>query len=441
MSSSPTDFVFFWFRRDLRLFDNTGLAMALKSGYKVKPVFIFDTDILKKLENPHDRRVSFIYKKLEEIKVQLQDKGSDLWIYYGKPEVVWQDILKENPGARDIYTNRDYEPYAKERDQKIRDLCNKYHIGFHTFKDQVIFEQNEVVKDDGLPYTVYTPYSKKWKSLFNMEMTISSGSELCTEMLFSGNAPDAPTLSEMGFEKVEFVTPEEHVSESLMKKYSVTRDIPSIIGTSRLGLHLRFGTISIRQLVKQGIETSEKYLNELIWREFYQQILWHFPHVQHKAFKPAYDRIEWRNDPVEFEKWCNGETGYPLVDAGMRELAATGYMHNRVRMVVASFLTKHLLIDWRWGEGWFARHLLDFDLASNNGGWQWAAGSGVDAAPYFRVFNPTLQTLKFDPQFIYIRKWVPEFDTFKYPKPMVDHDFARKRCLEAYQKAVGKLSA
>lgn len=416
--------------------DNHGLFKALESGLPVKPIFIFDREILDKLDNPEDRRVLFIHKTLSEMKMKLQSLDSDLWVYYGKPAVIWNELLKSG-SVQNVYSNKDYEPYGIQRDKTIADLCNHHGSNFLQFKDQVIFECSEVVKDDGTPYTVYTPYSKRWKLNFRAEMLNPYASDALLQHLVKDKAENLPSLEEMGFVATVIDFPEMIPDENIIKHYADKRDIPSVRGTSRLSVHLRFGTLSIRKLAKTAMTLSEKYLNELIWREFYMQILWHFPHVVTCAFKPRYDQIEWRNHPEEFEKWCKGQTGYPIVDAGMRELLATGFMHNRVRMIVASFLTKHLLIDWRWGEAWFARHLLDFELASNNGGWQWAAGSGVDAAPYFRVFNPTLQTLKFDPEFRYIQQWVPEWRTLHYARPVVEHEIARKRCLEVYQKAVG----
>jgi len=346
----------------------------------------------------------------------------------------WKKIV-EKYTIDTIYTNHDYEPYARERDKELASFFSEKGIQFNTFKDQVIFEKDDVLKDDGKPYTVFTPYSRKWKNnlkdhhLEPYQTSAHFGSFLkCDALPF-------PTLEEMGFIPSLIPFPDRIPQESILQHYSERRDIPSIGGTSRLSVHLRFGTISIRALAKQAITQSEHYLNELIWREFYQMILWHFPHVVGNSFKPVYDRIVWRDDMEQFEKWCAGKTGYPIVDAGMRELATTGFMHNRVRMITASFLTKHLLIDWRLGEAWFARKLIDFELASNNGGWQWAAGSGCDAAPYFRVFNPSLQTDKFDPKAIYIHKWVPEFsDPFTYPKPIVEHSFARNRAIETYKK-------
>jgi len=440
MTSFKQPLNIFWFRRDLRLDDNNGLFQALKAGLPVKPIFIFDREILDKLDNPNDRRVLFIHKTLSEIKLKLQSMGSDLWVFYGNPNKIWVDLLK-NGDINTVYTNKDYEPYAIARDKNISDLCATHGINFLQFKDQVVFECAEVVKDDGLPYTVYTPYSRRWKAQFRPEMLNAFASESLPQNFLQAKHCPIPSLSEMGFEDTRADFPESIPDEEIIKAYAEQRDIPSLRGTTRMSVHLRFGTISIRKLTQTAMKLSEKYLNELIWREFYMQILWHFPRVVNESFKPKYDRIEWRNNEDDFKKWCQGQTGYPIVDAGMRELLATGFMHNRVRMIVASFLTKHLLIDWRWGEAWFARHLLDFELASNNGGWQWAAGSGVDAAPYFRVFNPHLQTLKFDPECKYIKKWVPEWNSLHYARPVIEHELARKRCLAVYQKAVGPESA
>ena len=430
----------FWLRRDLRLDDNHGLFQALQSGLPVKPIFIFDREILDTLDNPEDRRVLFIHRTLSDIKQKLQTHGSDLWVFYGSPERIWNELLSTG-NVGNIYSNKDYEPYAIQRDDRIKGLCATHGVGFHQFKDQVIFECAEVVKDDGLPYTVYTPYSKRWKAQFRPEMLNPYSSESLSKHFLQEKSDPIPTLADMGFTDTRFDFPENVPDEGIITAYADRRDIPSVRGTTRLSVHLRFGTISIRKLAQTAMKLSEKYLNELIWREFYMQILWHFPRVVNESFKPKYDRIEWRNNPEDFDKWCKGQTGYPIVDAGMRELLATGFMHNRVRMIVASFLTKHLLIDWRWGEAWFARHLLDFELASNNGGWQWAAGSGVDAAPYFRVFNPHLQTVKFDPESKYIKQWVSEWNSLQYARPVIEHEVARKRCLAVYQKAVGPESA
>lgn len=423
--------VIFWFRRDLRLADNAGLFHALKENSEVLPLFIFDTEILDKLEDKQDRRVEFIHQSLSLIKSELKQYGSDLLVLHGNPIDIYKKI---NPKA--VYTNQDYEPYARKRDAAVGEILHSKGIDFKTLKDQVIFEKGEIMKDDGTPYTVYTPYSKKWKASLKKEDYASYPTEDCFKHFKQVENLYFPTLQEIGFEATGARFPERKVKLDIIKKYHEQRDIPGIEGTSRLSVHLRFGTVSIRKLVQVAIQHNEKWYNELIWREFYHMILWHFPQVEHKAFKVAYDQIEWLNNEAEFQAWCEGKTGYPIVDAGMRELNATGYMHNRTRMIVASFLTKHLLIDWRWGEAYFAKKLLDFDMAANNGGWQWAAGSGCDAAPYFRVFNPYLQTEKFDPELSYIKKWIPELDTPVYPKPIVDHDFARQRVLQAYKVAL-----
>lgn len=426
----------FWFRRDLRLNDNAGLFHALRQHKQVQPVFIFDPNILRELPS-NDARVEFIHQTLSSIHRQLQSVGSSLKVIHATPEEAFQQLAEEfHPDA--VYCNHDYEPYATQRDAAIRAQLAQKNITLHTFKDQVIFEKEEVLKDDGSPYTVFTPYSKKWKALVQEQHLVSFPSEALLQHLAPSQYP-FPALTDLGFSPSGLSFPQPQTDANLIAHYHETRDYPYLQGTSRLSIHLRFGTISIRTLSRFACEHNEKFLNELIWREFYQYILWHFPNVVHAAFKPAYDHIQWRNQATDFEAWCQGRTGYPLVDAGMRELNATGWMHNRVRMVVASFLTKHLLIDWRWGEAYFAEKLLDFDLASNNGGWQWAAGCGVDAAPYFRVFNPTLQALKFDPQNRYIRQWVPEFETLTYSAPIVDHSMARERCLKVYQAAVKTL--
>lgn len=426
----------FWFRRDLRLTDNHGLFQALRSGQPVVPIFIFDKNILDKLADNHDRRVAFIHAAIEEMQAQLTAMGSSLEVYYGFPDEVFKDLFSKYRVEK-IFANHDYEPYAIERDAEISTMANSDAALFETFKDQVIFEKKEVVKDDGNPYTVFTPYSRKWKAA----METSTFDPFPVERYFSNfyrQDPVAiPSLKQMGFKSDSVAFPSKELDEQLVLQYKERRNFPAESGTSRLGVHLRFGTVSIRDMARRSAQLSETFLNELIWRDFYHMILWNFSQVgRGEAFKPAYDKIEWRKDTGEFEKWCSGQTGYPIVDAGMRELNATGFMHNRVRMIVASFLAKHLLLDWRLGEAYFAEKLLDFDLAANNGGWQWAAGSGCDAAPYFRIFNPYLQTKKFDPGLEYINKWVPELNELHYPKPIVDHDFARKRCLEVYQAAL-----
>jgi deoxyribodipyrimidine photo-lyase len=426
----------FWFRRDLRLEDNAGLYYALRSGSPVLPIFIFDTDILNRLEDKSDKRVDFIHRCITDVKKSLNKNGSDLKVYYGKPEQVWKTILSTY-NVTEVYTNHDYEPEAILRDEIIRALLNDNRIPFHTYKDQCIFEKLEVTKDDGSPYTVFTPYSKKWKAKLNDFYLKAYPSEKYINRFFKTSQQSViPSLKEIGFEKTEADFPSKNVDASVIRKYSEQRDFPAIHGTSRLGIHFRFGTISIREKARKAKSMNETFLNELIWRDFYMMILSHFPHVATGCFRKEYEAIRWNNNEADFVAWCEGKTGYPIVDAGMRELNTTGFMHNRVRMITASFLTKHLLIDWRWGEAYFAQKLLDYDLSANNGGWQWAAGCGTDAAPYFRVFNPALQTEKFDKDLTYIKKWIPEFNTAAYPEPIVDHQWARARCLEVYKKGL-----
>ncbi len=429
----------FWFRRDLRLEDNVGFAAALQSGYLVLPIFIFDKQILDKLPET-DPRVSFIFETLQGMRDTLRDDfHSGIAMYHDTPETVFKALLSEYDIA-EVYTNRDYEPYARERDERIKKLLEKENIPFNTYKDQVIFEKEEIVKNDGNPYVVYTPYKNKWKEHFNADAHLKKHSTLenLGSLIDHQRLPNL-TLSDMGFSKSNIEVPSYTVTRELIANYEDTRNFPAIAhGTSRLGPHLRFGTVSVRQMVKKAIaEENEIFWSELIWREFFMQILWHFPHTKDKAFKPKYDRIEWRNNEEEFKKWCEGNTGYAFVDAGMRELNTTGFMHNRVRMLVASFLCKHLLIDWRWGETYFAEKLLDYDMSANVGNWQWAAGSGVDAAPYFRIFNPITQIDKFDKQKEYINTWIPELQELTYPPMMVDHKMARERCLKVYKEAVG----
>jgi deoxyribodipyrimidine photo-lyase len=425
----------FWHRRDLRIHDNAGLYKALEQSSKVIPVFIFDRTILDLLPK-NDQRVLFIHQELNKMKQAYRSLGSDFVVLYGDPKVDIPNLaFKYNANA--VYTNRDYEPNAIARDQLLFEELKAAQIAFIGAKDQVIFEKNEVTKDDGLPYTIYSPYARKWKAKLSADHFKAFQTEKYTERLHQFETEALITLEKMGFEPHQFQSfPQNTTPSAIIKKYHEQRDLPAVLGTSRLSLHLRFGTISIRALAKEALALNEKYLNELIWRDFYQMILFHFPHTVSNAFKAPYDRIVWENDEMQFNAWCEGKTGYPMVDAGMRELNETGFMHNRVRMVVASFLTKHLLIDWRWGERYFAEKLLDFELASNIGGWQWAAGCGCDAAPYFRVFNPEAQQKKFDPKFEYIQKWIPEFGTPTYPKPIVDHRMARERVLDRFKTAL-----
>ncbi len=433
---APESVAIHWFRRDLRLEDNAALYHALKSNLPVIPIFIFDAEILDKLENKSDRRVEFIHSALEEINDKLKSLGSCLQVFYGKPAEVWQTILKQWP-VKEVYANHDYEPSAIKRDNSIYELLQRNGSLFKTFKDQCIFEKGEVVKDDGKPYTVFTPYSRKWLAKVNVFYVKSYPVEKYFSRFAKLEFKRVIPLKEIGFTAVGQKFPSKEIQKDIVRNYAQTRDIPAVEGTSRLSVHLRFGTVSIRELVRVGQALDATWLKELIWRDFYMMILYHFPQVVKHAFKPDYDRIHWRNNEEEFLAWCDGKTGYPIVDAGMRELNTTGFMHNRVRMIVASFLVKHLLIDWRWGEAYFAEKLLDFDLSANNGGWQWAAGSGCDAAPYFRVFNPTLQAQKFDPELKYIKKWVPELNDINY-QPVVNHEFARKRVLEVYKKALSE---
>ena len=424
----------FWHRRDLRISDNAGLFKALKTGTSVQPVFIFDTTILSHLP-PNDQRVLFIYQTIRKLQEDYSKIGVSLWVFHGDPKVIIPDLVKKHC-IKKVFCNRDYEPGAIARDKFVFEKLKELNCTFSGSKDQVIFEKEEVVKPDGNPYSVYTPYMKRWKETLNDFYLKSYPVEKYLERFSKGESVTIPSLQELGFSEVQTQDfPSVQIPERIIQNYENTRDIPSIDGTSRLSLHLRFGTISIRKLVKAA-STNEKYLNELIWRDFYQMILYWYPRTVHSAFRSEYDRIEWEFDETLFKAWCEGKTGYPLVDAGMRELNETGHMHNRVRMVVASFLCKHLLHDWRLGERYFAEKLLDFELASNVGSWQWAAGCGVDAAPYFRIFNPTSQQEKFDPEFKYIRKWIPEFGTEAYPKQVVEHKWARERVLERYKKAL-----
>ncbi len=426
-----------WLRRDLRLDDNAALYRALAKEKNVLPLFIFDTEILNKLPNKYDRRVDFIHAALENIQNQLHEIGSNLLVKIGSPQEVYKQLIKDYQ-ISSVYTNHDYEPYAIDRDKKIEHFLKSHNISFHTFKDQCIFEKSEVTKDDGLPYTIFTPYSKKWKAKLNEFYLKSYPCKKYYANFLKTTSSKIPSLKDLGFIKTDIDFKPFVLNKKIVESYHNTRDIPSIAGTTRASIHLRFGTISVRKLATYAKQFNEVYLNELIWRDFYMMILHHYPHIIDTSFKKQYDKIPWRNNEIEFKAWCEGKTGYPIVDAGMRELNNTGFMHNRVRMIVASFLTKHLLIDWRWGEAYFAEKLNDFDLSANNGGWQWAASSGCDAAPYFRVFNPSEQTKRFDANHIYIKKWVPEFQDLNYPQPIVDHKFARERVLKVYKEALSE---
>lgn len=427
----------FWFRRDLRLDDNVGFLEALKGDHPVLPIFIFDKEILDDLPED-DARVTFIFETLQKMRDTLQEEhDSSLAIYHGKPEKVWKQLIKDHD-INAVYTNRDYEPYGIKRDEKIEKLLNNEEIEFKTYKDQVIFEKSEVVKKDGDPYVVYTPYKNKWKETFDADehLKIHYTSQYLDNLVENTRLPNL-SLSDMGFKKSSLKVPDYTVTPTLIQNYEDLRDYPAEEATSRLGPHLRHGTVSVRKMMKKATsEKNEVFWSELIWREFFMQILYHYPETVEESFYKKYDRIEWRNNEDEFEKWKKGETGFAMVDAGMRQLNTTGYMHNRVRMIVANFLCKDLLIDWRWGEAYFAEKLLDYEQSSNVGNWQWAAGSGVDAAPYFRIFNPNTQIEKYDEDKEYIKKYVEEYGTDDYPEKMLDHKEARERCLKTYKAAI-----
>ncbi len=422
----------FWFRRDLRLNDNHGLYLAATKD-NILPLFIFDTDILDKLDDKSDARLSFIYQQICTLHQKLNGK---FLIKIGKPLEIFKQLCEEFK-IEEVFTNKDYEPYALQRDLEVKSFLLSKNITFTAVKDQVIFEENEVVKADGKPYTVFTPYKNAWLKKFSSINTLAFESESIVYKTTSKQFP-LIQLSDLGFKTSRITIPSFNITDEIVKNYHETRNIPHLNATTFLGTYLRFGVVSVREMVKIIQYKNETLLSELIWREFFMQILFHFPHVVQQSFKAKYDQIVWKNNEDQFEKWCTGTTGYPIVDAGMRQLNETGYMHNRVRMVTASFLVKHLLIDWRWGEAYFAKKLLDFELSANNGNWQWAAGCGCDAAPYFRVFNPYEQHKKFDPQSKYIQKWVPEFNDFTYPKPIIEHSIARNEAIAHYKKYLGE---
>lgn len=423
----------FWFRRDLRLEDNIGLFHALSSPFPVLPIFIFDPNILNQFEDKNDRRVDYIHQALSCINLELKNFGSRIHVFHANPIEVF-NFLSNQYSVQTVFCNRDYEPQAIKRDTEIYQFLKEQSIRFRAFKDQVIFDKRDILKNDGTPYTVYTPYSKKWKELLKGEDYKSYNLD-CSNY-FRQEFTETLLLSEIGFEKTDTIFETPKLDAAIIDEYDKFRDYPAMQRTTQLGIALRFGTISVRKCVAFALSHNQTWLNELIWREFFMQILYHFPKVVNQSFKSKYDNIKWLNNEQEFKQWCEGKTGYPIVDAGMRQLNETGYMHNRVRMIAASFLCKHLLIDWRWGEAYFAQKLNDYDLSANNGNWQWASGSGCDAAPYFRVFNPTLQTEKFDKNLVYIKKWIPELRTESYPKPIVEHSFARERALKVYSEAV-----
>ncbi len=435
MQGKQPDIAVFWFRRDLRLEDNHGLFQALSNNPRVLPIFIFDRNILDVLRDQQDKRVAFIYRHIQELHQRLAEMGASLWTFYGAPLEAFETLCRDFEITA-VYANHDYEPYARERDGAVREFLHTHSIELHTYKDQCIFEKEEILNNSGRPYTVFTPYKRKWLSSLEDWQLASFATETHYPSLLKTSPFPLVALEEMGFKDPGFEFPSPQPDEAALADYHLTRDLPGLDTTSRLGVHLRFGTLSIRRLCRLARDLNDTWLSELIWREFFMQILFHFPRVVDAPFRPDYDRIQWRNDSNEFERWRQGRTGYPIVDAGMRQLNQTGFMHNRVRMITASFLCKHLLIDWRWGEAYFAAKLLDYDLSANNGNWQWAAGTGCDAAPYFRVFNPWTQAQKFDKDMTYIKQWVPELLQPDYPSPMVDHGFARKRALAAYKAAL-----
>ncbi|PXV68197.1 deoxyribodipyrimidine photo-lyase [Dysgonomonas alginatilytica] len=426
----------FWFRRDFSIDDNAGLFHALKQTQNVMPIFIFDPNILNMFEKPLNRQVQFIYDNILRLNDELQCHKSSILVSYDQPLNFFQNLASRYR-IKAVYTNEDYELAAIKRDQEVEEYLKTKSILFYSFKNQVIFSKDDILKSDGRPYTIFTPYSRKWKETFKSEDSKMYDCKVLYNNLYRFESNEMPTLDDLGFSCTKLEYPQIDISDDLIRDYGKYRDFPALEATSHLGVHLRFGTCSIRKLVERAKSLGEVFLNELIWREFYQSITYHFPHIaKGLSFNKKYDNIIWRDNEDEFAAWCAGKTGYPIVDAGMRQLNATGFMHNRTRMITASFLVKHLLIDWRWGEAYFANKLLDFDFASNNGGWQWCAGSGCDASPYFRVFNPELQTKKFDRNMEYVKRWVPELGTNLYPKPLVDHDYARKRAIEIYKNAL-----
>ena len=425
----------FWFRRDLRLDDNVGLYNALNESNDVIPIFIFDSNIINKLPN-NDPRIKIIHNALVTMNNVLKKYEINIACFKGNPLNVFKDLVKKNIVDKVIF-NHDYEPYARKRDKEIISFLELNNVEFRSYKDHVVFEKSEVVKNDGSPYKVYTPFSRVWIKKYNSQQKINFSSEKLFKNFSSNHSLPFLSFSELGFLNPKIELPNYRYNSSIIKDYEETRNFPALDNTSKLGVYIRFGLLSIRKLVEiANNETNKTFLKELIWREFFMQIMWHFPNTTQESFKPKYDRIEWLNKKDDFDKWCNGTTGYPIVDAGMRELNKTGFMHNRARMIVGSFLCKHLLIDWRWGEAYFAEKLLDYEQSSNVGNWQWVSGCGVDAAPYFRIFNPYEQVKKFDKELLYIKKWVPEFQELNYPSPIVDHKFARERCLKAYKSAL-----
>ncbi len=468
--------ILFWFRRDLRTNDNAGLYHALKAGKRVYCTFIFDREILDHLPSKADRRVEFIWESVRELADTLNRHGGALIVRYARASDEIPALAQELK-VDAVFTNEDYEPAAIARDKKVAAALHANGITFEQFKDTVIFEKDEVLTQAAKPFSVFTPYKNAWlKKLTDFYLKPYPTERYVGNLAKSAAAPAIPTLADMGFTSTNIkslvtcgVTGAALLRDDFidrMADYRVARDFPSVKGVSYLSVHNRFGTISIRELatiahaetIKRKNEGAETWLSELIWRDFYFQILWHTPHAATSAYKREYDALTWENDKTLFQAWCEARTGYPIIDAAMRQLNQSGYMHNRLRMIVASFLTKDLLIDWRWGEKYFADHLNDFDLSANNGGWQWAASTGCDAQPYFRIFNPITQSERFDPQGKFIRKYLPELknipDKFihapwtlppidataknfligrDYPQPIVDHAVQRDKALAMYK--------
>ena len=460
-----------WFRRDLRLADNAALHHALAAARQVHCAFVFDREILDVLPDPADRRVEFIWDSAAELKAALERHGGTLTVRHARVGEAIPALAREL-GVTAVFANHDYEPQAIARDAAVGRALAQHGIALHTFKDQVVFEKDEVLTADGRPYSVFTPYRNAWLKKLTPFHLEAYPVEKRLDCLAQVPAAPLPALEAMGFRRTSLrelgivpgMTGAAQAFADFRKRmryYKERRDYPAQKGPSYLSVHLRFGTISIRELARAAHaaagEGAQTWLNELVWRDFYHQILWHYPHVVAGAFRHEYDALRFPNDEGLWRAWCEARTGYPLVDAAMRQLNQTGYMHNRLRMVVASFLVKDLLVDWRRGERYFAEKLNDFDLAANNGGWQWAASTGCDAQPYFRIFNPVSQSLKFDPEGRFIRKYVPELAGFDddaihepwtlstdaqrtagvvigkdYPAPVVDHAAARKKALDLY---------
>lgn len=466
-----------WFRRDLRLHDNTAFSRALTDCDRVYCTFIFDREILDKIENRNDRRVTFIHQCIHDMQKKLKKKGASIIVRIANAREEIPILARELKVDR-VYANHDYEPCRIERDIAVRKALAGDGRELLTFKDHIVFEKNEIVNQSGLPFKVYTPYNKAWRA----ELRDEHISEMPCKRHFkklagppSGVNSHAWSFDDIGFAESRNLwkggTREARTmfDEFLTRiaEYRENRNFPTTQGVSRLSVHLRFGTVSIRELIREAMQIdgvgAKTWIDELIWREFYNMILHHFPHSQSRAFQSIYDDLPWRRDKRQFAAWCEGRTGYPIVDAAMRELNTTGYMHNRARMIVASFLTKDLFIDWRWGERYFARQLLDYDLSQNLGGWQWSASIGTDAQPYFRVFNPILQSKRFDPEGDYIRKFIPELSKYPtseihapwelpslsqaqcgcmigkdYPEPIVQHDEARKEVVSIFKAVAAK---